>query len=226
MQGKEIIAFFGSTGSGKSTTVNYFVGHELEIKKNKFGEQVVHLVESESKSSAKIGHSIGTSETIFSEGLPLLQEKFDQESDVFPKLQNAIMCDNPGFHDTRGSDYEICTNLSIDRAMQCAKMIRAIVLVMPYDTFTLDRANHVVHLIGLMQERFPEILSKYIESFYIIISKSTNHEQQSSFQERLERYLKEDQDQIGQMTQSDPKDLKLDFMRQRMQIFRALHWMN
>ena len=86
MQGKEIIAFFGSTGSGKSTTVNYFVGHELEIKKNKFGEQVVHLVESESKSSAKIGHSIGTSETIFSEGLPLLQEKFDQESDVFPKL--------------------------------------------------------------------------------------------------------------------------------------------
>jgi len=64
--------------------------------------------------------------------------------------EGVILCDNPGFHDTRGSNYEICTNLSIDQAVQNSKSIKAIVLVVPYHTFTLDRGNHIINLIFLI----------------------------------------------------------------------------
>ncbi len=67
MKGKDIIAFFGSTGSGKSTSVNYFMGIPLEPYKNFLGEIVVRIKpDYAGKSSANIGHAIGTSETIYS----------------------------------------------------------------------------------------------------------------------------------------------------------------
>jgi hypothetical protein len=66
-----------------------------------------------------------------------------------------MLCDNPGFHDTRGSIYEICTNLSIDQAVKVCRNIKAIVLVMPYTVFALDRANHLIDLVELMEQRFP-----------------------------------------------------------------------
>ena len=39
--GRDIIAFYGNTGSGKSTAVNYFTRVPLEKKTNKFGDIVV-----------------------------------------------------------------------------------------------------------------------------------------------------------------------------------------
>ena len=185
IQGKDIIAFFGSTGSGKSTTVNYFIGEELELIDNDFGDKVVRLKQSNEK-CARIGQSIGTSETIFSEGLEFKEDMADPEDEIYPKLQKTVLCDNPGFHDTRGSDYEICTNMSIDQAMKSTNTIRAVVLVMPYETFTLDRANPVVAILELMQERFPDILTKHEKSFYIIITKCTNEEKKGeAFENRL-----------------------------------------
>ena len=82
-----------------------------------------------------------------------------------------ILCDNPGFNDTRGSEYEICTSLSIDRAMKAAEKIRAVVLVISYDCFTTERANPLVKTLILMQDRFPQILDEHAQSMYILITK-------------------------------------------------------
>jgi Tfp pilus assembly ATPase PilU len=43
MEGKDIITFYGSTGSGKSTSVNYFMGIPLELYTNFLGEKVVKI---------------------------------------------------------------------------------------------------------------------------------------------------------------------------------------
>ena len=78
MKGKEIIAFVGSTGAGKSTSVNYFIGHSLETRDNEFGDKVVTLAEEQpNMMSAKIGQSLGTSETIYSQGLTILPDAHD-----------------------------------------------------------------------------------------------------------------------------------------------------
>ena len=42
--GKDIIAFFGNTGAGKSTAVNYFTRIPLEKKTNRFGDVIVEAV--------------------------------------------------------------------------------------------------------------------------------------------------------------------------------------
>jgi len=74
----------------------------------------------------KIGQSLGESETLYASGYLT----------VLPQSNTPIMiCDCPGFADTRGSDYEICTNLSIDKAIDKAKTIRAIVLTVPIHAF-------------------------------------------------------------------------------------------
>jgi energy-coupling factor transporter ATP-binding protein EcfA2 len=43
MKDKDIIAFYGSTGSGKSTSVNCFMGIPLELYTNFLGEKVVRI---------------------------------------------------------------------------------------------------------------------------------------------------------------------------------------
>jgi len=43
MSGKNIIFFCGSTGSGKSTTVNYFMGVPLQKYVNNYGDEVVKV---------------------------------------------------------------------------------------------------------------------------------------------------------------------------------------
>jgi hypothetical protein len=55
MKGKDIIAFYGSTGSGKSTCVNYFLGIPLKFWTNSFGEEVVRIDPEYQGNSANIG---------------------------------------------------------------------------------------------------------------------------------------------------------------------------
>jgi adenylylsulfate kinase-like enzyme len=43
MENKDLITFFGSTGSGKSTSVNYFMGVPLEKYVNNFGDHVIRI---------------------------------------------------------------------------------------------------------------------------------------------------------------------------------------
>ena len=78
-----MIAFFGTTGSGKSTSVNYFMGHDLKLVKNDFGDTVVRLrYQDDEAAQAKIGYSIGTSETVYSEGLQFLDNVWDPDSEL------------------------------------------------------------------------------------------------------------------------------------------------
>ena len=172
---------------------------------NQYGDQVVRLKEENIESGhAKIGQSLGTSETIYSEGLPFIEESRRPTSKIKPLLKTAVLCDNPGFHDTRGSDYEICTNWSIDQAMQCAKKIKAVVLVIAFDTFKLDRANPLVEIASLIQERFPDIFTTHRDSFYIIITKCTEEGQKGeAFQNRLKKHIFEEEEKIHNIMEND-----------------------
>src|SRR5262249_44132876 len=66
-----------------------------------------------------------------------------------------MFCDCPGFNDTRGGDYALCANLSIDKVISGANRIPAIIVVIPAASITMDKGNPVLDLISLVQERFP-----------------------------------------------------------------------
>lgn len=45
MKGKLLLAFYGATGSGKSTSINYFMGIPLKKYDNGYGDKVVKIDE-------------------------------------------------------------------------------------------------------------------------------------------------------------------------------------
>ncbi|PCI76637.1 hypothetical protein COB21_04205, partial [Candidatus Aerophobetes bacterium] len=93
--------FIGNTGAGKSTAVGFVLGATLEKFTNIVGEKVLRykLKAGQDESNfPKIGQSLGESETLYTTGYA---------------IQGFGMADCPGFDDTRGSDFELCANLSI-----------------------------------------------------------------------------------------------------------------
>ena len=75
-----MVVFYGNTGSGKSTAVNYFTKVPLVIEpRERDGDLIVRvdeskLTEQERESVSKIGHAFGISETIFSKGYSIRQK--------------------------------------------------------------------------------------------------------------------------------------------------------
>ncbi|MGR3912893.1 MAG: hypothetical protein QRY71_06295 [Candidatus Rhabdochlamydia sp.] len=170
IEGKDVIFFVGNTGAGKSTAISYFLGAEMEIFTNRVGDKVVRVKgeeENETSQYPTIGQSLGESETLYAKGYPL---------EDFPH----VLGDCPGFNDTRGGDFEICTNLSIDQAIAKSKSIRSIVLIIPLYAFLVDRANPLIELIETVRERFTDAFdpTKIGENsnFFILITKHNQNE--------------------------------------------------
>ncbi|MCC6128250.1 MAG: GTPase domain-containing protein [Chlamydiae bacterium] len=140
LKGKGAVFFFGNTGSGKSTMIAHLLGAKMSSKKNPVGELVFDFQEDQ-EAMPTIGHSLSQSETLYARGYPI--------------RQNVLLCDCPGFNDTRGPDFDFCANLSIDRAVSSAGYIQAVVVVVPIQAFLVDRTTPFVELIEQIRERFP-----------------------------------------------------------------------
>jgi hypothetical protein len=149
IKGKDIILFIGNTGSGKSTTISYLLGADLEYFYNKTGDQVVRVKDESSLANFPIiGQSLGESETLYTKGYSLPPQ--------YKLPSSVLITDCPGFSDTRGGHYELCTYLSIDQTIKHCANIKAIVIAFPIQAFQLDRSNPVQNLIESVIERFSE----------------------------------------------------------------------
>lgn len=87
----------GNSGSGKSTSVCYLLGHKLKTDKNKAGDTIVQLQNKWDESKPRIGQGLAESETLYVEAYKLLD----------PPNDGVIFCDCPGFGDTRGKEAEL-----------------------------------------------------------------------------------------------------------------------
>ncbi len=169
MKNKDLVIFLGHTGSGKSTLVDYCLGLELEQVENRYGQTVVQIKNEtglNERQYAKIGQSIGASETAFVQGYSLISPISKLSSDL-------IFADCPGTKDTRGDDYELSAMLSIDQTIKNANSIKAIVLTLPYEAFWLDKANAVMELFLDLYERVPGVLTNDAikRSVFLVINK-------------------------------------------------------
>lgn len=149
MSNKSIISFYGNTGAGKSTAVNYFTRIPLKKVPNACGELVVEIVdteltEEETKNRCVIGQSSGISETVCSKGYTIAHSRITEQDEA--PIKEIVFCDNPGFKDTRGASYGIVTNLSMDRAIEVCASVKAIVLVVPYESMFSDKGNNIISL--------------------------------------------------------------------------------
>ncbi|KYR03059.1 myb domain-containing protein [Tieghemostelium lacteum] len=202
LQDKNTVFFIGNTGSGKSTVIAHLLGAKLTSSVNKLG----HVTYSHGDTTDRypvIGQSLTESETLISKGYTL-----GNGSDV-------VLCDCPGFKDSRGSTYELATNLSVDLSIQKCKSIRALVVVLPIQVFSTDRATPVIEMIETVRERFPKVFDPnnmdHSNNVYILISKGsqTTKEARKPFEEgaspnAFESFFKESIETYQKVLNKDP----------------------
>ena len=168
MKNKDIVIFIGSTGAGKSTTVSYLLGAKLEYVQNKIGESIVKYVD-ESELFPRIGQSIAISETIYAQGYEILHGR---------ENKSILLCDCPGFHDTRGTEYELCTTLSISKAIEESRSIKGVVLIIPYSSFLVDKGQGILQTFESLIDILPSFLDGNMlwTSVSIMVSKALSYE--------------------------------------------------
>ncbi len=149
---RNLVMFWGGTGAGKSTSINFYLGHELKPWEGSHGNGKKGLGlnnEQDLKpgSFAKIGESIAVSETAFVHGYPLMENVLRQLNHYrISGSQDLTLCDCPGFDDTRGIEYDLCTALSIQQAIRKSRSLKAVVLTLPYNALEVNKGNLVVEL--------------------------------------------------------------------------------
>lgn len=150
LTGKDLVFFVGNTGSGKSTAIGYFMGAKIAEFKNYIGETALRYepqappqISNPTPTYPRIGQAIGTSETIYTQGFEMPNADF-------------MLGDSPGFNDTRGGHFEVCTAISFDQAVERANTIRSVVVVVQANDFLSNRGNNFIELINIVKERFPD----------------------------------------------------------------------
>ncbi|MBS4170362.1 hypothetical protein [Neochlamydia sp. AcF95] len=162
---KEVIFFVGNTGSGKSTAISYFLSVASKSFSNDADDKVLREEENEEAEEKypTLGHASGEPKALYNQVYAV------------PDSFSLVLADCPRFNNTRGEDHEILANLSIDLAVQEAKQVKAIVLVVSIHAFLADRANAIIDLIDTVKERFPGLFNpdklQDNPSVYLLITK-------------------------------------------------------
>jgi non-ribosomal peptide synthetase component F/thioesterase domain-containing protein/energy-coupling factor transporter ATP-binding protein EcfA2 len=198
--GKTTILLEGSTGSGKSTVVNNLIGVPLEKTQNKYGQTIIQVSNPNNldpSQYSKIGQSICSSETIFTQGYSL-QKQLKKLPDNL-RSEAIMVLDSAGNKDTRGIDYEIINSLSRDRVIDKTGSVRAIVLLIPYVYFITERATLVIDAFNRLNEKFNSniLTDKSLKrSLFLIVTKHDAYPQaNSTFSSLLDDLLKDERKQ-------------------------------
>ena len=111
-KGQNIVFILGSTGAGKSTVINYLSGIKLIKKRNGLGRYVIEP--EDDTAGPKIGHG-AFSVTMY----PSLYTLRDQ---------SLMLCDCPGFADTRGVESEIYISIILQMIASHARSIKCVTI--------------------------------------------------------------------------------------------------
>lgn len=123
LAGKQVVFVVGNTGAGKSTTVNYLTGCEIQQKQEALGP-VATSIPMKDKKSAPVGSGLN-SETLY-------PEIYSDEN--FPTI---AYYDCPGFSDNRGLAEEVCASVGTQLAVRSVTQAASIALMVVIDIYQM-----------------------------------------------------------------------------------------
>ena len=131
---RDIVAFLGNTGAGKSTLVNLLAGKEIRVGDD---EEDYILVNPHDPTAMVIGTG-GSSETLYPKSID---------------VENLRFFDLPGFNDTDGSERNLVNAAFIRKILLDAASVR-LVFVVGQDQFTADRSASVRQMFNCLKQLF------------------------------------------------------------------------
>lgn len=161
---KDVIAFLGNTGVGKSTIVNHMLGVSLMQREERGLKTIVST--DPAKELATIGHSLTRSQTLFTHVYPMGSQ--DAQN-------NQVIADCGGFLDTRQEESMIVP-LSILYTLQNARSVK-FVLCVQYGSIDDTKGVCFAEQIKTICERL--VTSEYREhmlnNLLILVTKGNTH---------------------------------------------------
>jgi hypothetical protein len=147
---KNAIAILGDTGTGKSTSANYWVGCNMVLRtpeeleemgiEGELEDVIVVHPDSERPGVASIGHG-DDSHTFMPQ---IIQD---------PNRATRVYIDCPGFSDNRGPEINIANAIYIRRVLQQVKSVKAVFLA-SYPELISSRGEHIRNLENMCQQLF------------------------------------------------------------------------
>ncbi|UJR19846.1 hypothetical protein I4U23_022979 [Adineta vaga] len=163
IKNKDVIFFLGGTGSGKSTLIHFFAGSKLERQKV---NGLNHITPT--KITNLDAKNITTSPFAKSETRYIIPITVNFADVPIYRKGSIILCDSPGFEDTRSPEVDIGNAIAIVKAIRECKSVLPVVLI-SYQSIG-DRSeglkNLAYILTGLVQN-----IADTIDSFSYIFTK-------------------------------------------------------
>ncbi len=117
--GKDVVLILGNTGAGKSTTIHFLGGSTLEERKvpgtDKIHVEAVKIVNPQLKEVKVGGRSI--SETLYITPI-----------DIDHDGESVVLCDTPGFGDSRSAEVDVANGIGIVAAVSKCKSVKPLIL--------------------------------------------------------------------------------------------------
>lgn len=154
---RDVVLFFGMTGSGKTTTVLFLIDDELQAVEHPEGSGKFIITDK----NGKIGNNSVESQTI----IPDLMEDSASKSVYF---------DCPGFQDNRGIKYDVTSAFSIKKLLTFARAVK-FVFSIDFDSVQAGADKSQFH--GLLQFVYYLIkdIDKFSNGIAVVVTK-TRHE--------------------------------------------------
>ena len=165
LKNKNVVLFIGSTGAGKSTTIRFLTGVEMERDEH-------DIDRIRAKKDAKISQelSIRTSVTTHLTPVSFMAKEVlsDYDNDSFNLKNKVIFCDTPGFGYSHGIEIDMANSFGLVNAMQCAQRVRIIVVISREDI------AHKMEGLKIVSDNLYQYLSNYESSSNVDGSESKN----------------------------------------------------
>ena len=124
IRGKDVILFLGETGVGKSTTIHFLSGSQLV---QTVVQGLNHLEPRKIKNTE--ARKILTSPCAQSVNRCVASVTIDPKDVEIFNRESIVLCDTPGFEDTRGVEVDIANGVSIVRAIRECRSVKPVVLI-------------------------------------------------------------------------------------------------
>ena len=142
LENENVVLFIGSTGAGKSTTIYFLKGVEME--RDEYDSDHIRAKDSSSNvsimdelSNIRLEQSIRASVTSHITPVPMMLDEALKHSDVTNdnslQKNRVIFCDTPGFGDSRGIETDISNSFGLANAMKSAHRVRIVFVISKED---------------------------------------------------------------------------------------------
>ena len=142
VENKQLILFLGLTGSGKSTMINYILGHRFEF-------------DDESGEVQPVNKHIAL--PVFADSLASSTTSYPATYPLFEKSPISL-CDSPGLGDTRSEETQVGISLCMDKVLnQATTTIRAAIVVIDYPSLVAEKSARFKKLLASLAEMLTAI---------------------------------------------------------------------